>query len=90
VNLGLANGLTHFAMIHDSFGCHAADTSMLNAVLREAFVAQYSEPVLERFRDDIVAQLEAAKPELVEKIPRLPAPGNLDLAAVKDSEFFFA
>jgi DNA-directed RNA polymerase len=90
VNLGLANGLAHFAMIHDSFGCHAADTSMLNAVLREAFVAQYSEPVLERFRDDIVAQLEVAKPELVKKIPRLPATGNLDLAAVKDSEFFFA
>lgn len=90
VNLGLANGIGNFAMIHDSFGCHAADTTLLNAVLRESFVAQYSEPVLERFRDDIAAQLAIAKPELVEKIPPLPRTGNLDLAAVKDSEFFFA
>ena len=90
VNLGLANGLRHFAMIHDSFACHAADTTLLNAVLRESFVAQYTEPVLERFREDIVAQLEIAKPELVKKIPKLPKTGNLDLDAVRDSEFFFA
>ena len=90
VNLGVANGLRHFAMIHDSFAVHAADTSLLNVVLREAFVAQYAEPVLERFRDEIIEQLSVTKPELVEKIPPVPATGNLDLEAVKRSEFFFA
>jgi len=90
VNLGVANGLKHFAMIHDSFGVHAADTSLLNAVLRESFVTQYTAPVLERFREEIVEQLEFSAPELVEKIPPVPNMGNLDLDAVKRSDFFFA
>lgn len=90
VNLGVLNGLGSFAVIHDSFAVHAADTSKLNAVLRESFVQQYSEPVLQRFRDEIVSQLEAAKPELAAKIPPLPRLGNLDLDAVRNSEFFFA
>lgn len=90
VNLGIGNGLTHFAMVHDSFGCHAADTTLLNAVLRESFVDQYTQPVFERFRDDIVMQLKAVKPELAERIPPLPPMGNLDLSAIRDSEFFFA
>jgi DNA-directed RNA polymerase len=77
-------------MIHDSFGVHAADTSLLNAVLRESFVTQYSQPVLERFREEIVEQLEISAPELVEKIPPVPHTGNLDLEAVKRSDFFFA
>lgn len=90
VNLGVDNGLRSFAVIHDSFAVHAADTGMLNAVLRESFVAQYSEPVLERFREEIIEQLEATAPHLVAKIPPLPKTGSLDLEAVKDSEFFFA
>ena len=90
VNLGVENGLHSFAMIHDSFGVHAADTTLLNVVLREAFVAQYSQPVLERFREEIVEQLVFSAPELVERIPPVPQMGTLDLEAVKRSEFFFA
>lgn len=90
VNLATENGIQHFAMIHDSFGVHAADTSLLNAVLRESFVQQYTEPVLEQFRDEIVAQLRLVKPELAERIPPLPPTGTLDLQAVKRSDFFFA
>lgn len=90
VNMGAGLGLRHFAVIHDSFAVHAADTTLLNAIIREAFVAQYEEPVLERFREEIVEQLQAVKPELVEKLPPLPRTGSLDLAAVRDSSFFFA
>lgn len=90
VNLALHNGIRHFAMIHDSFGCHAADTTLMNAVLRESFVDQYSEPVLERFRDDVIEQLQIARPDLVERIPPIPKSGSLDLDAVRESEFFFA
>lgn len=90
VNLAGEFGLTSFAMIHDSFGVHACDTGLLNAVLREAFVEQYAAPVLENFRDYIAEQLEAVDPEAVALLPPLPAPGSLDLDAVKDSEFFFA
>lgn len=90
VNLGVENGLSSFAVIHDSFAVHACDTALLNGVLRESFVRQYEGPVLEEFREDLVSQLEAVRPDLVEKIPPLPETGTLDLSAVRESEFFFA
>lgn len=83
-------GLRHFAVIHDSFAVHACDTAQLNLVLRWAFVEQYREPVLEKFREEIVAQLEAVDPKLAKKIPELPPVGTLDLEGVMKSEFFFA
>ena len=43
VNLAAFNGVTHFAMVHDSFGCHASDIPMLGACLRRAFVDLYEE-----------------------------------------------
>lgn len=90
VNLGLDNGLEHFCVIHDSFATHACDTSMLNAVLREAFVQQYRVDVLGKFREEIIEQLTITAPELVTRIPPCPRAGRLDLEAVRESEFFFA
>jgi DNA-directed RNA polymerase len=87
VNLGTDNGLTHWACIHDSFGVHAADVDTLHACIRESFIEQYTPDVLARLREEIVAQLPA---ELAEKIPAVPLQGTLDLAAVRDSAYFFA
>jgi DNA-directed RNA polymerase len=36
------NDVTHFAMIHDSYGTHACDTDVLGQALRESFVEQYA------------------------------------------------
>jgi DNA-directed RNA polymerase len=84
-------GIDTFSFIHDSFGSHACDLDNLAAILREAFVEQYSEGVLERFRDEIVEQLSRSGGEkLVEKIPPLPPKGTLDLSVVRDSPYFFA
>jgi len=80
-------GLNAFAMVHDSFGVHACDVDALSYSLREAFVEMYSQPVLDEFREEIREQLSD---DLVEKLPELPACGNLDIEAVRDSEFFFA
>src|ERR1051325_12024987 len=33
-----AEGIRHFAMVHDSFGVHAGDIDLLHRVLREEFV----------------------------------------------------
>src|SRR6266704_1645032 len=44
-----AEGVHHFAMVHDSFGVHASDIDVLNRALREEFVRIYSEPVLRKF-----------------------------------------
>lgn len=84
VNLAADNGVTHFAMIHDSFGCHAADVEMLGACLRETFVELYVEnDPLERFKREGEALI--GRP-----LPDLPAKGDLDVTQVRDSEFFFA
>lgn len=80
-------GMRHFAMIHDSYGTHAANAGALNRILREAFVEQYSQDVLQKFRDDIAKRLPE---KLMAKLPPLPAVGTLELAVVMDSDYFFA
>lgn len=84
VNLAAFNGVTHFAMIHDSFGCHASDVEMLGACLRETFVELYVD-------NDPLLRFKAEGEALVGKeLPALPPKGELDVTAVRDSEFFFA
>lgn len=84
VNLAAFNGVTHFAMIHDSFGCHAADVEMLGACLRETFVELYVD-------NDPLLRFKAEGEALVGKeLPALPEKGELDVTQVRDSEFFFA
>lgn len=80
-------GITDFAMIHDSFGTHACNASVLAATLRETFVEQYSRDVLEDFRTEILQQLPE---ELQAEIPPVPAKGSLNLESVKQSPYFFA
>lgn len=91
INKCVNYGITDYSFIHDSFGTHACDMDDLSYALREAFVEQYSEDLLGKFRDEIVEQLErSGAHELVAKIPPIPEMGDLDLEAVKDSEYFFA
>src|SRR5271170_3793455 len=80
----LAEGLRHFAMVHDSFGVHACDVDTLNRVLREEFVRIYSEPVLQNFLDE----LRKANPDVT--LPDVPPPGDLDIRHVLASPYFFA
>ena len=88
VNLCVDNGVTQFAMIHDSYGTLAADTEMLGACLRHAFVDLYqNHDVLADFRQCIEGMLPV---EDRAKLPPPPAKGNLDLSKVLESDFFFA
>lgn len=82
-----ADGMTSFAMIHDSYGCHAGHATRLRDNLRVAFVEQYSGNVLERFRNELLEQLPE---DLKGELPPLPPMGDLDLEQVKTSEYFFA
>lgn len=88
VLLARAEGMKDFALVHDSFGVHAADTGRFFAILREAMVAMYtSTDVIEDFYHEIRGQLS------IEKTPDLPSPpvrGTLDLTAVVDCDFAFA
>lgn len=87
VCLAAANGVTAFAMVHDSFGTHAGNAGVLAAALRQAFVDQYSTDVLGNFRQELADQLP---PELAAELPPLPDTGTLDLNLVLESRYFFA
>lgn len=83
ITKALKEGISQFAMIHDSYGTHAADTPVLARLIREAFVEMYSEnDVLEQYRDEAL--------QVVDELPPLPNKGNLSLDGVLDSQFFFA
>lgn len=79
VNRAKAEGIDAFAMIHDDYGTHAADTARLYTIIREVFVDMYeAHDVLEEFR--------AAYGFL----PPPPPMGDLDLRQVLDSPYFFS
>ena len=82
------NGINSFSMVHDSFGTHAADTEMSAACLRHAFVNMYSDHnVLEDFRAEAMEQVDE---EHAEDVPNVPEFGDLDIAEVRHSPYFFA
>ncbi|MTD92901.1 hypothetical protein GIW81_00975 [Hyphomicrobium sp. xq] len=90
VDYAVANGISHLAAVHDSFGCHAAYANKFAAIIREAFVDLYEgHDVLTEFRDALLAQLP---PKLAKRLPALSKLefGTLDLNTVRKSQFFFS
>lgn len=82
----LAEGVTDFAMVHDSYGTHCTNMPLLNEKLREAFVEMYTEhDVLQNIYDTAVSSLAEGT-----KVPLPPAKGSLDLQEVLKSDYFFA
>lgn len=84
---GKREGIQHLAVIHDSFGTHAADTGQLSRILRETFVEQYSEDVLGKFYEEMKEQLGEV---LAAELPKPPKSGSLDLNLILDAEYTFA
>jgi DNA-directed RNA polymerase len=80
-------GIRHLAVIHDSFGTHAAHTAQLSAILRDTFVEQYSENVLERLYEELKDQLGE---ELAAQLPEPPKVGSLDLNLIRSASYTFA
>lgn len=91
IDKAVHRGITHFAMIHDSYGTHAADAPALANILREAFVEMFTDNILLKWTEEVLKILpknEDKKKKIT--IPELPAFGNLDLHGVLDSPYFFA
>jgi DNA-directed RNA polymerase len=82
-----AKGIKHLALIHDSFGTHAADTDLLSSLLRDTFVEQYSGNVLGDFYEELKDQLPE---ELAAQLPVPPSFGDLDLEVIRAAEYTFA
>jgi DNA-directed RNA polymerase len=72
-----------FAMIHDDFGTHAADTDALHLAIRNQFFRLHNEY-------DILADFKRVHEERHDiELPDLPPKGNLDLSGVLRSNYFF-
>lgn len=102
INAAARDGVTAFCAIHDAFGSHAAAMGALGRHLRDAFVQVHSQNVLEGYRNAclsvMVAEMASSQDmdpfdaaQLAdEKLPPVPAMGNLDLDGVLLSDYFFA
>ena len=75
-------GVTHYCMIHDSFGTHAADMDVMARVLREEFVAIYTTDWLDR----TYRRACSDAPHLTLTPP--PARGRFDITEVSRSPWF--
>jgi DNA-directed RNA polymerase len=84
VNAAVSEGIDAFAMIHDSYGTHAANTTRLSMILREQFVAMYQADWLKRLKEEIAAYAPHVQ------IDDPPARGDFDVAQVIDAPFFFS
>lgn len=76
-----------YAMIHDSFGVHAADMGrFVEECIKPAFVEMYdSGDTLEKFRQELVLNIEDTS-----DVPPMPPMGTLDIHEVNRSQFFFS
>lgn len=83
------SGITHLATIHDSFGTHFGQTEELSKVLRSAFVDMYEDyDVFHEIRRQTLKVV--VEPDLIEMLMPLPNKGELELANVLQSPYFFS
>jgi DNA-directed RNA polymerase len=83
-----AEGLTDFALIHDSFGTHAGSTARFFEVIRESFIEMYEDYCpFEEVRNYALSVLSDAG---IEKLPPVPTKGDMDLNVVLDADYAFA
>ncbi|SOO46334.1 RNA polymerase [Yersinia phage fPS-50] len=88
VNKAHSYGVKSFALIHDSFGTIPADAGLLFKAVRETLVDTYEDnDVLADFYEQFADQLHESQ---LDKMPAMPAKGNLDLQEILKSDFAFA
>lgn len=84
VRMAKAEGMTSFAAIHDSYGCHAADVETMSRLIREAFVTMYEGGETHQTVLDWLASNELTMPEGREFVQ-----GSLDLRQLLNARYFF-
>ena len=75
-------GMKSFAMIHDDFGTHAADSEAFSKIIREEFVNMYEE-------NDWFKEFSNFYTSIGIELKQPPSFGDLKLAQVIDSPYFF-
>lgn len=88
VNAEYSKGNANFMMIHDSFGTDAAHAGQLFKTIREEFVGLYKD---QNYLQDFLEQVSyLINDDDMDKIPKIPSFGKLNLTEVKKSDFCFA
>lgn len=88
IHESLKEGVTSFAMVHDSYGVCAQDAPIMARCLRKVFRDMFKDnDVLSDLKEDIAALVSDDK---LKDIPALPSHGTMDIDAVLKSDFFFA
>ena len=84
--LGTSKSMS-FAMVHDSFACHASDMRVfLDDCISPAFYEMYKDGEnLSRFLEEMKINIDTNA-----EIPPLPIMGDLNLEEVLYSDFFFS
>jgi DNA-directed RNA polymerase len=78
----LSRGVTSFALIHDSYGVHAADTEKLAEEVREAYIELFEgEPLYDFVEQTAPFRAMEAKDIVI---------GDLDLTEVRNSDYIFS
>jgi len=81
VNKAHEAGVSAFVMVHDSYGCHAADVDTMDRLIREAFVEMYQSDVTKSLLDNLAAQGTPYDAPL--------EIGSFDINQVMNSQYFF-
>ncbi len=85
VNTCVDQGMSQFAMVHDSYGTHSPELPRMQEILRHEFYSMYEEnDVLDDLRDHAITTLGH------DDLPECPTKGSLDLKQVIKSDYFFA
>jgi DNA-directed RNA polymerase len=92
VSMALDQGISQFAVVHDSFGTLACDMDMLGACIRTSFVDMYeNHDVLEELRERVYQTIVATRKNSAPvNLEPAPAKGKLNIHGVLESPFFFA
>ena len=83
INQCILEGISDFAVVHDSYGVHANHTPRMAEAIRESFHKMYSsESVLDILHDNVY--------NVIPNIGDPPAQGSLDINGVLQSKYFFS
>lgn len=82
INASVEAGISSFAMIHDDFGVHVCHVDDFHRIIREEFVRLHSIDLLRSFKEQHEDQFDVV-------LPDLPPTGELDIAEVLQSPYFF-
>ncbi|WP_279465646.1 DNA-directed RNA polymerase [Aeromonas veronii] len=79
--------MTTTALIHDSFGTHAANTDQMFRIVREQMVELYKADPLGQIIEDLKGQM---KEDDLKNLPNPHSKGQLNIEEILESQYAFA